>query len=76
MSISNDTKIKIMHMHIRYILRERGMSQLELANKSGLTAAAVSRYCSGARTPNLESLLAICEALDVSPNDMLGWREQ
>ena len=38
------------------LLKERGMSQKELAKAAGLTPAAVSRYVNGEREPRLSRL--------------------
>ena len=41
----------------------RGMSQRELANKSGLTEASISRYFNGERSPNIKNAEAMANAL-------------
>lgn len=40
-----------------------GMSSSELARKSGVSQAAISRWLSGKREPKLDSFLAILDAL-------------
>ena len=57
---------------IQEILTARKMTQKELANASGLTEAAISRYITGARTPKSISLSAIAKALDVTTDELLG----
>lgn len=54
---------------IRQRLDELGMQQNELAIKTGLTEAAISRYISGQRTPNLANAKRIADALYVD----MGW---
>lgn len=57
---------------IQEILDMRGMTRKELAEKSGLTEAAISRYITGARNPKSISLSAIAKALDVTTDELLG----
>jgi len=53
-------------------LRSRGMTQKELAESTGLTQAAVSRYISGAREPRAITVASIARALDITPQELLG----
>lgn len=57
---------------LKSILILKDMSQGELARRSGLTTAAISRYCTGSRIPTSDNLLKICDALDVSADFLLG----
>ena len=52
-----------------------GISQEALANRLGTTQATVSRWTSGVCQPDLETLLRICEFLEVTPNVLLGWED-
>lgn len=52
---------------LRAALKAAGMTQAELAEASGVSAAAVSRYTSGKRSPSRETLGAIAGALGVNP---------
>ena len=53
------------------LLEERGMTQLELAARVGVTRAAMSRYCSGHREPRFVTLVRIAEELDVRVEDLI-----
>ena len=53
------------------LLEERGMTQLELAARVGVTRAAMSRYVSGDREPRFVTLVRIVEELDVRVEDLL-----
>ena len=53
-------------------IREKGMSRRELAQKSGISEAAISRYINGTRQPKAVSLNAIAKALDVPISEFLG----
>ena len=45
------------------ICRLKNITQRELAEKSGLTEASISRYFSGERTPNIKSAEKIASVL-------------
>lgn len=47
---------------LRALMIAKGMTQKELAIKSGLTEASISNYLSGKRSPNAKSIIAINEA--------------
>lgn len=49
-----------------------GLSQAELAQKSGLQAAAVSHFETGKRSPSFANLLKLSDALNVSTDYLLG----
>lgn len=44
----------------------------ELARKSGVPAATISRYICGQRQPNVARLIKLSRALDVSADYLLG----
>ncbi|WP_422122897.1 helix-turn-helix domain-containing protein [Planococcus sp. X10-3] len=50
------------------LLKNKGISQRELAKKSGLDESTISLYMSGTRTPNLKNHVKLCEALGVDIN--------
>jgi transcriptional regulator with XRE-family HTH domain len=54
------------------ILKERDDTQLWLADKSGLTQAAISQIISGHRLPSISSACAIAQALNVSIDHLCG----
>lgn len=53
------------------LLRERGMSQKELAEAACLTPAAVSRCVNGKREPNAQTVAALADVLEVKPSDII-----
>lgn len=57
---------------IQSLLDERGISRKEFAAMTGLTEAAISRYCTGAREPKSITLATIANALGVSVDELLG----
>lgn len=50
---------------IRDALACKGWTQKRLANETGCTESAVSRYLNGYRKPRIDMLIKICEALDL-----------
>jgi len=56
---------------VRDLRMERGWSQPELARRSTLSNAMVSMVERGERTPSLEALSALANALDVDPAILL-----
>ncbi len=57
---------------IQRMLDEQGISRKEFAAMTGLTEAAISRYCTGAREPKSVTLATIANALGVSVDELLG----
>lgn len=49
----------------------KGISQRDLAIKTGIPEANVSRYVNGLRLPKLDTFIIICEALGVKLDDMI-----
>jgi transcriptional regulator with XRE-family HTH domain len=47
------------------------LSDAEVARRAGLAERRYGHYVRGAREPDLQTLLRICTALDVTPNDLL-----
>ncbi|AWZ01281.1 helix-turn-helix protein [Rhodobiaceae bacterium] len=56
--------------------KELGLSDAEIARRTGLPTRRYGHYATGYREPNLDTLMAICEVLDVSPNQLLGWNKE
>ncbi len=57
---------------INLVLKNKKMSQNELAKKIYMSQSIVNNYCTGKREPSLEVLIAICKALNVSADYLLG----
>ena len=53
--------------------RERqGLSQRELALKSGVHHVSIARMEQGRLDPQLSTLLKLCTALQINPNQLIG----
>lgn len=58
--------------NIRMYRENRGMSVEELAQKSGETADCVKKAEEGRRRITLATALALCNALGITPNELLA----
>lgn len=58
------------------LLKERGMSQKELAEAACLTPASVSRYINGEREPRAHTVVALAEILGVKTSDIIGTSDE
>lgn len=56
------------------ILRIKGMTQKELAERLGVGANTVNQWIKTGREPTYDILLRICVALDTSPDELLGYQ--
>lgn len=57
---------------LKRLMRQNMLTQRELAEMSGVTEAAMSRYLAGTRQPKSETLLNMATALHTTSNDLLG----
>ena len=56
---------------VRYLRKEKGLTQAKLAEKANLTNNYISNIETQHSIPSLETLVKICAALEVTPNDLL-----
>lgn len=63
---------KLIGMRLNSALAKKGIKQKELAQQIGVTDNTISYFCSGRRTPNIEMLISIARALNVSGDYLLG----
>ena len=55
------------------VLRElRGLTQSEVGHRAGIGGASVSHFETGQRSPSLESLVKLADALGVTTDALLG----
>ena len=52
--------------------REKGLTQMELADKLGVTDKAISKWENGRCMPDLSLLKPLCDILDISINELLS----
>lgn len=61
---------------LRFVRELREMDQAEVARAMGVDPAVISHMEAGRRTPGASSLRALCKALTVSADYMLGLSER
>lgn len=54
------------------VLKEKGMSQREFSRRTGIPPTTVSDWKGKKVNPNAEKILAICQALEITPYELLG----
>ena len=57
---------------VRSLMKEKNMSQKELAEKAGITEASMSKYLSGERTPRVDVIVNLANALETTTDYLLG----
>lgn len=57
---------------LRKTREDKGLSQAELAEKAGLQPSAISHFESGRRSPSLDNLRRLADALSVAIDYLLG----
>lgn len=58
-------------MRLRFLRKQKHMSQLSLAMKLNTTQMTISRYETGKREPDLKTLILIADLFDVSIDYLL-----
>ena len=61
---------------LKKIMDEKGLTAIELAEKTGLTKAAVWNYSSGRNAPDPETLCLLADALGVSLDMLIRGKEK
>ena len=57
---------------VRRVRDRQGLTQAQLSERSGLSAAAISQIESGQREPTFSTIVRLATALQTSPNDLMG----
>jgi transcriptional regulator with XRE-family HTH domain len=60
---------------LRLVRETQNLTQDDVAKRAGIAAAVVSCYECGSRGPGVESLHALCTALNCRPDYLLGFTE-
>jgi len=63
---------EVFPVRLRTAREYRGLSQSELAVRSGLQPSAISHFETGARKPSFDNLRLLADALDVTTDYLLG----
>lgn len=57
------------------LLRVKGLTQAETAEKTGVKANALNQWIKGKREPDFDTLLKVCFCLDVVPAEILSYQK-
>lgn len=57
------------------LMKERKISQRELAERTGLTESAISKYINGTIIPKATSIVKLAIALDCTTDDLINFDE-
>lgn len=58
-------------LRLRQLREARGLSQYDLASKSGIRQPTIWRYEAGEREPDLPTLRKLAEALGIKPSELV-----
>lgn len=56
---------------LKEAIKQSGMTQTEIAKKTGIIQQSVAQYLSGRAMPALDTFANLCVTLDVDPADLL-----
>lgn len=57
---------------LKQIMKENKLNQQQIADILGVNQTTVSQWLLGNKKPGYDSLRAICEKFDVTPNELFG----
>ncbi len=60
------------NLRLQKALAIRGMKQIELSEKTGITKGTISQYISGKRNPKRNAIVLMAEALSIDPVWLMG----
>lgn len=58
-------------MRLKEACKEKGITMKELSNRTGYSVVTIYRWDKRLRSPNSEAIRVLCEALDMSADDLL-----
>lgn len=58
-------------LRLKEILKKKGLKQLFLAQALHTSSVTISKWATGKSMPSVESLIRLCEILDVSLDDLV-----
>lgn len=69
--MQKDEYAKAFGEYLKSLLKEKGMTQAELARRTGVTEASVSRYISGQRSPRITQAYRMAWAIGIDMNTLI-----
>lgn len=65
--------LQIFAQNLLYHMQSRGMSQRDLAERTDLTQASISRYASAQQMPGIKAVVNMANALGCSTDDLIDF---
>ena len=75
MLVQHHENFRLLGLNIAYYRKQRGLSQLQLAECVNISRTHMSRIETADCAVSLDVVFDICEALSVSPNKLFDFRE-
>jgi transcriptional regulator with XRE-family HTH domain len=69
---SADQRAAIFAKRVKLIRERQNLNQAQLADRSGLTPAAISQIEAGERIPAFKTMVELAKALKTTPDDLIG----
>jgi len=66
-----DVNYQIIGLHVSMFRHQRNWTQDQLAERAGLSKQFIGNIECGRAIPSLKTVLSLCDALEVTPNDLL-----
>ena len=57
---------------LHYVIRQKGITGKQLAERSGLSCSSIYKYLSGNRKLSLKTARKLCDCLNVPAEDIVG----
>jgi transcriptional regulator with XRE-family HTH domain len=67
-----DQRAAIFARRVKLTRERQKLNQAQLAERSGLTPAAISQIEAGERIPAFKTIIELARALETTPNDLIG----
>lgn len=69
--MQKDEYAKAFGEYLKSLLEEKGMTQAELARRTGMTEASVSRYINGKRIPKIAQAYEMAQVIGIDMNTLI-----
>lgn len=60
---------------LRTFRKQKSMTQKQIGERIDMSNATISSWEDGTKTPNVLSIIALCEAFDLSLDDLIGLKK-
>lgn len=71
----NTMSPEAVRLRLHELMRERGLTQTELAKMSGISRVAIGNLVRDPRAISLSTIQALCDALGVTPAELFEYNE-